>query len=194
MYQYCSAKPKGSICLIQSKQILPFGFCTYNTPVGAISKAKSQLYVIYSIIYIINECIYILPIIYHALCNITTASSTSHELGFPNGHITPYIVWIHLWQINQSCHKMGHKCFLIWGDWLSCDPLRESLWRYIVTCIRIPTWCNMWLLHQLTAKHPNRCFNLELRRVERGLDNDWPLTCQLQCQSVWLLLEPWCPL
>ena len=20
----------------------------------------------------------------------------------------------------------GHKCFLIWGDWLSCDPLRES--------------------------------------------------------------------
>ena len=29
----------------------------------------------------------------------------------------PYIVWISLWQINQSCHKMGHKCFLIWGDW-----------------------------------------------------------------------------
>ena len=21
---------------------------------------------------------------------------------------------------------MGHKCFLIWGDWLSCDPLRGS--------------------------------------------------------------------
>ena len=35
-------------------------------------------------------------------------------------------MWINLWQINQSCHKMGHKCFLIWGDWLSCDPLRES--------------------------------------------------------------------
>ena len=40
--------------------------------------------------------------------------------------ITPYIVWINLWQINQSCHKMGHKCFLIWGDWLLCDPLRGS--------------------------------------------------------------------
>ena len=36
------------------------------------------------------------------------------------------IVWIILWQINQSCHKMGHKCFLIWGDWLSCDPLRRT--------------------------------------------------------------------
>ena len=21
---------------------------------------------------------------------------------------------------------MGHKCFLTWGDWLSCDHLRES--------------------------------------------------------------------
>ena len=21
---------------------------------------------------------------------------------------------------------MGHKCFFIWGDWLSCDPLRGS--------------------------------------------------------------------
>ena len=31
-----------------------------------------------------------------------------------------------MWQINQSCHKMGHKCFLIRGDWLSCDPLRGS--------------------------------------------------------------------
>ena len=30
---------------------------------------------------------------------------------------------------NQSCHKIGHTFFLIsciWGDWLSCDPLRES--------------------------------------------------------------------
>ena len=26
----------------------------------------------------------------------------------------------------QSRHKMGHKCVLIWGDWLSCDPLRGS--------------------------------------------------------------------
>ena len=41
-------------------------------------------------------------------------------------HITPYRVWINLWQINQSCHKMGHKCFFIWGDRLSCDPLRRS--------------------------------------------------------------------
>ena len=35
--------------------------------------------------------------------------------------ITPYIVWVILWQINRSCHKMVHKCFLNWGDWLSCD-------------------------------------------------------------------------
>ena len=26
----------------------------------------------------------------------------------------------------SNCYKMGHKCFLIWGDWLSCDPLRGS--------------------------------------------------------------------
>ena len=40
--------------------------------------------------------------------------------------ITPYIAWLILWQINQSWHKLGHKCFLIWGDWLSCDHLRGS--------------------------------------------------------------------
>ena len=38
-----------------------------------------------------------------------------------NDLITPYIVWIILWQINQSCHRMGHKCVFIWGDRLSCD-------------------------------------------------------------------------
>ena len=51
--------------------------------------------------------------------------NTGHP-GKPDGNIKGDIVWINLWQINQSCHKMGHKCFLIWGDWLSCDPLRGS--------------------------------------------------------------------
>ena len=48
-----------------------------------------------------------------------------HFISFSRWCITPYIVWIKLWQINQSCHKMGHKCSLIWGDWLSCDPLES---------------------------------------------------------------------
>ena len=28
---------------------------------------------------------------------------------------------------------MGHKCFLIWGDWLSCDPRYMGVIGYHVT-------------------------------------------------------------
>ena len=54
----------------------------------------------------------------------------THLLNLPiqRWSIPPYIVWIILWQINQSCHKMRHKSFLIWGDWLSCDPLERVTW------------------------------------------------------------------
>ena len=65
----------------------------------------------------------------------------------------PALVWIILWQINQSCHKMGHKCFLIWGDWLSCDPLwgsHDSQWLAIMVIGYHVTLCEGHMI----ANHP----------------------------------------
>ena len=41
--QYCSAKPKGSICLLTSKQLLPFGFVEQNTCIKNLLKKEIGL-------------------------------------------------------------------------------------------------------------------------------------------------------
>ena len=43
--------------------------------------------------------------------------------------MTLKVIYHPLYSMNKfvtNKSKMGHKCFLIWGDWLSCDPLRGS--------------------------------------------------------------------
>ena len=44
-----------------------------------------------------------LKVIYHPLCDMNNFVTNQSELP-----------------------QDGHKCFLIWSDWLSCDPLRGS--------------------------------------------------------------------
>ena len=54
----------------------------------------------------------LLYVVIEFLC-IYVSDKTTHITMRWRWSITPYIVWIIWWQINQSCHKMGHKCFLI---------------------------------------------------------------------------------
>ena len=59
-------------------------------------------------------------------CMWYTVMSLKSITGFS---LTLKVIYHPIYSMNKfvtNYHKMGHKCFLIWGDWLSCDPLRES--------------------------------------------------------------------
>ena len=85
------------------------------------------------------------------------------------------MVWIILCQINQICHKMGHKCSFIWGDWLweghmiANHPIYEHNYSYHISGDRSPLRfaINGFQIKQIWAifKHFNQKYNKSIFKV-----------------------------
>ena len=111
-----------------------------------------------------------------------------------------------LWQINKSCQKMGLNCFIMWGDWLSCDPScdlhmghmianqfilykTQGYWRFVFiqkgsTCIHGIGMLNLCLYYDMENNFPD----LYLNGMLGHKDNERMMIPCLSCQMVvWLL-------